>query len=1210
MSPSFFKTYLNVIGDDVINAVTHFFKSGKLLKAMNHTFITLIPKNDKANKVEQFRPINLYNVSYKIISKIIALKLKPILDKLISPSQSAFYPGRSISDNSIVTHEIMHTINSKSGKGGLMAIKIDMAKSYDRVEWALLIDILVKFGFDQKFVNWIRVCIATTNFSTLVNGSPFGFFSPSRAIRQGDPLSPYIFLLYFDLFSRMLHMEEDHNLLRGIKISRGSLSISHLMYADDLLIFGVADDKNVECIQECIATYEEWSGQCVSKEKTINHFSKNVPRVMRRAVCGVLNFRECNHKSKHLGLPFCKPACRISDYDELLERVGRKLSGWKAKCLAQVGRNVLVKGVAQSIPIYFMALQSIPVAVCERLDKMMRQFWWGDKEGNRGLHLKNWNFLCMPKEFGGLGLRRTRDMNKALISKIAWKICDESITTWKSLLVSKYLRGGHLLNQNETPRTSSKIWKSVMDCTSSLAKGFCFTLSADYHLKTWEDPWLPFIPGFIPSSSHLAEVDIARSYSTRFFINQDTREWDFEKLHEFFPHNMVSKILKIRIPTSLEPRRILWVPSKSGKFTVSTHLFLACPFSRGVWWGSKWSFQLDDFNGWDICRWIGYILDRNNPFFCSEEDIGLEFLTYAVLFMDLTWKNRNKILHGDEPDTIEKIIKLADSKASDHLFCRRSPSCPKSALSAFPAQDILSAPPFTVNIDASFVDGRMCAGMVVTDHNNTFIFGASKTGFAVDACDAETVAIREACRWLEPISFGIIIQTTHFKSNVLKVSIFGHPNNLFQQISKHLHIKEITTTEPPHYCVLWMAPFLSGGGYSSEAWSYILALNSYINKKKNPFFKLSIEHHGDLENLEFWEGLPLDMRNLAIQLHQTECGFNQTTTTIVICHSEPGAWYPPLFQTLPCPPTGYGNGRFKVVIGRTMFETDRVNEEHVRRCNMMDLVWVPTDFHVNTFRQSGVDPMKVRKIVQPVDLEFFDPSKVDPLDLPSISSLVLGSDMLNSEKQFVFLSVFKWEYRKGWDVLLRSYLNEFSGVDNVGLYLLTNAYHSDGDFANKIVEYVEDSDLDKPVNGWAPIYVIDGHVAQVDLPRLYKAADAFALPSRGEGWGRPIVEAMAMSLPVITTNWSGPTEYLRNENSYPLPFRGMSEVKEGPFKGHMWAEPCVAMMQLLMRHVMSNPGEAKIKGMKGRLDMMTRFSPEIVAEDVIKHIQEIVDNFR
>ncbi|KAK6135939.1 hypothetical protein DH2020_030322 [Rehmannia glutinosa] len=332
--------------------------------------------------------------------------------------------------------------------------------------------------------------------------------------------------------------------------------------------------------------------------------------------------------------------------------------------------------------------------------------------------------------------------------------------------------------------------------------------------------------------------------------------------------------------------------------------------------------------------------------------------------------------------------------------------------------------------------------------------------------------------------------------------------------------------------------------------------------------------HGDLENVEFWDGLPLEIRNLAIELYQTECRLNQT---IVICHSEPGAWYPPLFQTLPCPPNGYG--RFQVVIGRTMFETDRVNVEHVRRCNKMDRVWVPTDFHVNTFRQSGVDPMKIRKIVQPIDLEFFDPFKVEPLDLASVGSLVLGSD------------------------------DEFSKVDDVALYLLTNAYHSDRDFGNKIVEYVENSDLEKPINGWALIYVIDSHIAQVDLPRLYRAANAFVLPSRGEGWGRPIVEAMAMSLPVIVTNWSGATEYLRDGNSYPLGFEGMSEVKEGPFKGHMWAEPSVVKLQFLMKHVWRNRDEAKTKGMEARLDMMRRFSPEIVAEDIIKHLQQIVEGF-
>lgn len=410
--------------------------------------------------------------------------------------------------------------------------------------------------------------------------------------------------------------------------------------------------------------------------------------------------------------------------------------------------------------------------------------------------------------------------------------------------------------------------------------------------------------------------------------------------------------------------------------------------------------------------------------------------------------------------------------------------------------------------------------------------------------------------------------------------------------------KENLVFESP-YCIRWLAPFLSGGGYSTEAWSYILALEGLSEN-----VRLSIEQHGDLVNVEFWKGLPEDVRKLAVELHQTKCRLNET---IIVCHSEPGAWFPPLFETLPCPEIGYGG--YRIVIGRTMFETDRVNAQHVERCNRMDYVWVPTDFHVNTFVQSGVDPNKVVKIVQPVDWKFFDPVKYKPFYLPSKGTLVLGSRSVNikTESHFVFLSVFKWEHRKGWDVLLRSYLKEFSKVDGVALYLLTNPYYTENDFGNKILEFVEGSDLERPVHGWAPVYVIDNHIAQIDFPRIYKAADAFVLPSRGEGWGRPIVEAMAMSLPVIITNWSGPTEYMTEENSYPLPVERMSEVIEGPFQGHLWAEPSVDKLQNLMRHVMSNPEEAKAKGRQAREDMINRFSPEIVAGIVRDHVQQIFE---
>ncbi|KAJ8756326.1 hypothetical protein K2173_025138 [Erythroxylum novogranatense] len=451
-------------------------------------------------------------------------------------------------------------------------------------------------------------------------------------------------------------------------------------------------------------------------------------------------------------------------------------------------------------------------------------------------------------------------------------------------------------------------------------------------------------------------------------------------------------------------------------------------------------------------------------------------------------------------------------------------------------------------------------------------------------------------------------KTNYIKVQFLKSSLASQSGN-FKKLLGFLYpnptpaktLRPNPTTMPSH-CVLWMAPFLSGGGYSSEAWSYILALTQHI---KDPKFRLCIEQHGDLESLEFWEGLPEDVRSLAIELHQTQCRMNET---IVVCHSEPGAWHPPLFETLPCPPNGYNKG-FRYVIGRTMFETDRVNTEHVKRCNRMDYVWVPTDFHLSTFVESGVNPSKIVKIVQPVDIEFFDPIKYDPLDLVSRGNMILGEKNTNLklEKEFVFLSVFKWEYRKGWDVLLKSYLKEFSGSDEVALYLLTNPYHSDSNFGNRILEFVEYSDLRKPENGWASVYVIDSHIAQSDLPRMFKAANAFVLPSRGEGWGRPVVEAMSMSLPVITTNWSGPTEYLTEENSYPLPFDRMTQVMEGPFQGHLWAEPSVDKLQVLMRRVITNVEEAQARGKRAREDMIKRFSPSIVAKIVANQVQTILD---
>jgi hypothetical protein len=163
---------------------------------------------------------------------LLANRLKLLLTNFISPFQTAFVPNHHIHDNSILAHEMRHTLKAKRGHGGLMAINLDMEKAFDKMELSFLLDTLHKLGFHSHWINWIRLCISTSSFLVLLNGSPFGLFSPSRGLRQGDPLSPLLFIIVSEVISRLLFSS-----LCGFKIARACSPLNHLLFADDLIIF-------------------------------------------------------------------------------------------------------------------------------------------------------------------------------------------------------------------------------------------------------------------------------------------------------------------------------------------------------------------------------------------------------------------------------------------------------------------------------------------------------------------------------------------------------------------------------------------------------------------------------------------------------------------------------------------------------------------------------------------------------------------------------------------------------------------------------------------------------------------------------------------------------------------------------------------------------------------------------------------------------------
>jgi hypothetical protein len=179
----FYKKYWSTVKDVVLSSIWDFFGNNHLQQQHNHTFIVLIPKQLGASSVHQFRPISLCNIIYKIISKLLANRFKGLLHRFISPHQSAFVPTRSIQDSTIMAHELFHTVNSKRGRGGLMAIKIDMEKAFDRMKWTFILAILSKLGFHSTWINWLRMCITYPSFSIMLNGSPYGNFNPERGLR-------------------------------------------------------------------------------------------------------------------------------------------------------------------------------------------------------------------------------------------------------------------------------------------------------------------------------------------------------------------------------------------------------------------------------------------------------------------------------------------------------------------------------------------------------------------------------------------------------------------------------------------------------------------------------------------------------------------------------------------------------------------------------------------------------------------------------------------------------------------------------------------------------------------------------------------------------------------------------------------------------------------------------------------------------------------
>ncbi|KAL0004281.1 hypothetical protein SO802_011842 [Lithocarpus litseifolius] len=567
MSAIFYQKYWSIVGNNVTDMVLNVFNNNLPMTEINKTIISLIPKTSSLKKMTDFRPISLCNVIYKLISKTLANRLKILLPHIISENQSAFTSKRLITDNLLVAFELMNYLNHKTaGKEGYMAIKLDMSKAFDRVEWGFIKRIMEKLGFCSNWVSLIMQCITSVSYSVQINGVTYGNIIPSRGLRQGDPLSPSLFLLCAEGLSAIIHDAARNLSLTGISVSRNCPSITHLFFADDSILFCKANTGECQELKRILQRYETASGQKINTDKSSVFFSPNTHQDTKETILAILGPMQDSRHSKYLGLPSLIERSKNQVFSLLKERVGQKLAGWKGKLLSMGGKEILIKAVAQAIPTYTMSCFQLPRGLCEDLESMMRKFWWGQKHQETKMAWVGWKQMCFPKSLGGLGFRNLQAFNLAMLAKQAWRI----LTNPTSLL-ARVLKARDILCATLGTNPSYS-WQSIFNSLEVIRKGTRWCVGNGKKIHIWDDKWLPTPTTYkvITSPNNLLTFPMVSS-----LIDPSTKWWRADTINATFLPFEAETILRIPLSRSLLDDKLIWMGNRRGVFTVKSAYHIA-----------------------------------------------------------------------------------------------------------------------------------------------------------------------------------------------------------------------------------------------------------------------------------------------------------------------------------------------------------------------------------------------------------------------------------------------------------------------------------------------------------------------------------------------------------------------------------------------------------------------------------------------------------
>ncbi|KAL9672015.1 hypothetical protein QQ045_009589 [Rhodiola kirilowii] len=580
----FYKKYWHIVGEEVRGFITEFCENGRLSKGINKTFIALIPKTASPQQFDDFRPISLVNSMYKILSKCLAKRLSVVLPHLISYNQSAFLANRNILDGIMVTNELIHAMKVEKRKA--LVIKLDFRKAYDSLSWEFLEMIQRRMGFSGKWMSWMKECYSSAKLAVLINGSPSKEFAMERGLRQGDPLSPFLFLVAVEGLSRILDKAVEEGVIEGVVWLNNGEKLSHLQFADDTVLFCKAEAVEVESLKSTLIAFGGCSGLKINFDKSmcfgIGLKEEEVRELAKIFQCPVGGF-----PMKYLGMQVGVNPAKFSTWEPIIQKFKDKLASWRGASLSMAGRLVLIKSALCSLPLYYASLYKIPLSVVKEMEKIQRQFLWGGSEVRRKLHYVNWEIVSKPKKFGGLGIQSLVEKNMVLLAKWWWQLISGRGGLWRRMIIEKYGFKGLLDHSRGSvyPRRLSNSWKNIMavvkgndEIGTAFREGVILKLGRGNELSFWEDAWAgdKSFRELYPKLFLLAEDGKAKVGESGFWVDGGW-QWNLRfrrnlyQWEEMLRSELLEGLRHLQLKEE-EDDRVVWAFTSDGRFSSNSLL--------------------------------------------------------------------------------------------------------------------------------------------------------------------------------------------------------------------------------------------------------------------------------------------------------------------------------------------------------------------------------------------------------------------------------------------------------------------------------------------------------------------------------------------------------------------------------------------------------------------------------------------------------------